>query len=68
MYMSIMNIFSLWLSGVLGLVVATVPFLELSETTVTWTLVAAGLVIMLSSFWVLIVTPTNRRSHGASRV
>mgnify|MGYP001823464808 CR=1 FL=1 len=54
-----------WIAGVLGLVVAVAPFLALSETTLTWTLVLAGLAIALSSFWGMVGEPTDgRKTHG----
>jgi len=57
-----------WISGILGLVIAAVPFLTLSETMLTWTLVVVGLAIAVSSFWGTITEPTNRHSvHGARR-
>lgn len=43
-----------WICGVLGLLVAVVPFLALSETTLTWTLVVAGSVIAVGNFWGLL--------------
>jgi hypothetical protein len=57
-----------WISGVLGLAVAVVPFLTLSETTLTWTLVIVGLAITVSSFWGMIADPKDIRSHGTSQV
>ena len=54
-----------WIAGVLGLVVAMVPFLTLSETTLTWTLVIVGLAITVSSFWGMVSEPKESRTHGA---
>ena len=53
-----------WIAGVLGLVVAVVPFLTLSETTLTWTLVIVGLAITVSSFWGMVSEPRESRTHG----
>lgn len=56
-----------WVSGILGLVVAIIPFLTLSATTLTWTLVIVGLAIGISSFWGVLAEPTDsHRSRGAS--
>lgn len=54
-----------WISGILGLVVAIVPFLTLSETTLTWTLIIVGIVVAASNFWEILSTPTESRTHGA---
>lgn len=58
-----------WISGLLGLVVAGVIFLNLTENTLTWVLVISGLVIAISSFWNLLYESqergsTSRGSHA----
>lgn len=40
-----------WISGVLGLVLIVVAFLDLSEIALAWTLVVLGAVIAVLSFW-----------------
>jgi hypothetical protein len=57
-----------WLNGVLGLMVVIVPFLTLSDTALTWTLVIVGLVIAFSSFWAMVTEPNHRRSTHGTRV
>lgn len=52
-----------WISGILGLAVAAMPFLALSETVLTWTLILVGLAITVSSFWGLIAEPKDIRSR-----
>jgi len=54
-----------WISGILGLVVAVIMFLNVSETTLTWTLVVAGLAIAISSFWGMVTGAEEDRSRGS---
>jgi heme/copper-type cytochrome/quinol oxidase subunit 4 len=56
-----------WISGLLGLVVTAVPFLTLSETTLSWTLIIVGLAIAASSFWGMFTEPRGRRTHNVGR-
>lgn len=61
-----MLMISRWISGVLGLVVVVIPFLTLSESALTWTLVIVGVVIAFSSFWALLFEAAEEgRTHGA---
>ena len=53
-----------WVCGVLGLLVAVVPFLSLSETTLTWTLVIAGLVIAVGNFWSMLTASAEHSAHS----
>ncbi len=56
-----------WISGILGLVVVAVPFLALSGTTLTWTLVIVGLAILVSSFWGMVAEPKGSNSAQSVR-
>ena len=40
-----------WINGLLGLVIIGVAFLDLSATTLTWTLVVSGVLVATISFW-----------------
>lgn len=53
-----------WISGLLGLVIVAVPFLSLSSTTLTWTLVITGSVITISSFWDMFTETDGQRVQG----
>ncbi len=54
-----------WINGLLGLVVAGILFVNLSETTLTWTLVIVGLAITLSSFWGIVSETEEAGTHGS---
>lgn len=60
-----MHMLNQWVSGILGLAVVVVPFLTLSQMTLTWTLVALGLAIAASGFWGMLSEPTEHRTHHA---
>lgn len=58
-----------WISGVLGLIIAVVPFLSLSQVALTWTLVIIGLAVAVINFWEMIVSPKEHYTHSVeSRV
>lgn len=60
-----------WLNGVLGLVIIGVPFLNLSEVSLMWTLVAVGVVVAVNSFWILLVDsemPESSHSSGRTQI
>lgn len=40
-----------WMNGILGIWVVIVPFLGLSATAFTWTLVVTGIVVAVLGFW-----------------
>ncbi len=40
-----------WINGILGLWVIVIPFLGLTDGTLTWTLVITGIVIAVLGFW-----------------
>jgi len=44
-----------WINSLLGLVVVAVAFMDLSASTMMWTLVIAGAVITLTNLWSLLV-------------
>jgi uncharacterized iron-regulated membrane protein len=43
-----------WVTAVLGLVVAIVPFLSLSATGLAWTLLIGGIAVAVLSVWTAI--------------
>jgi hypothetical protein len=44
-----------WINSLLGLVVVAVAFMDLSATTMMWTLSIAGAIIAFSNLWSLFV-------------
>lgn len=40
-----------WINAILGLVVLAVAFMDLSSSTITWTLAISGVIIVGNSFW-----------------
>jgi hypothetical protein len=40
-----------WVNAILGLAVIATPFMALSATALTWTLVVAGVVVAVLSVW-----------------
>ena len=40
-----------WINAILGIWVIVIPFLALTGSTLTWTLVATGAVILVLGFW-----------------
>lgn len=48
-----------WINGILGLVVIGVAFMNLSGSTLTWTLVSVGAVIAVDSLWDVFTSQTS---------
>jgi len=44
-----------WINSLLGLVIVAVAFMDLSATTLMWTLGIAGAIIAFSNLWTLLV-------------
>ncbi len=40
-----------WISGILGLWVIVIPFLGLTDATLTWALALTGIIIAVLGFW-----------------
>ena len=49
-----------WINGILGLVVVGVAFVDLTGTTLAWTLGVVGAVIVVNSFWSVITKPDSQ--------
>jgi hypothetical protein len=56
-----------WITALLGLVVVAVPFLSLSASTVTWTLVVVGLIITANAMWGVFVVSEDQYSYKTGR-
>ena len=53
------------MNGILGIGVMIVPFLGLTATQNTWTLVIGGLAIAILGFWGATEHATMREHHGS---
>jgi hypothetical protein len=63
-----MYMYKNWINGILGLVVVGVSFMNVSSTTLTWTLVVVGAIIALNSLWGAVTSQDDRSHTFQSRV
>ena len=58
----------IWTSGILGLWVILLAFLDFSSTLTTFFLIATGAVLAALNFWLLSLIKTPERQHPDSEI
>jgi hypothetical protein len=64
---SIKRMWKQWINALLGAATIAVPFLGLDSTTLTWTLVIMGVVILGLSLWTIGEVPSDEYERVTAR-